>query len=126
MAIFPEQRGHNYQRHNREQHQHTDLPLRWRFGEQAEGGATVLHVREPEEVRNYLDAVVQRNFFGNHPFRNPIEEHDAHGNQEVELAHGVTVNHWVPGRFLCTLDYLDEASAPSCFRTALQRSQTMG
>src|SRR5256885_7011900 len=49
--------------------------------------APILHVRKPEEVRNYLNAVMQWNFFGDHPFRNPIEEHNAHSDQEVQPAH---------------------------------------
>src|SRR5271157_3801594 len=90
MAVLPQQCGDDDERDHREAHQRADLPLRGRFGEQAEGCASVLHMRQMEEPGNDGNAVVQWNTAGNHRFGEAIQQQYDGCDQEEILAHGLS------------------------------------
>src|SRR5271157_4366262 len=90
MAVLPQQCGDDDERDHREAYQRADLPLRRRFGEQAESCASVLHMRQMEEAGDDGNAVVQWNIAGDHPFRQAIEQQHDGCNEEEVFAHGLS------------------------------------
>src|SRR6185437_1365264 len=46
-----------------------------------------------EETGNHSDALVERDIFVHHPFRQAVEDDDRKGDQEVVLTHGVLLRH---------------------------------
>ena len=87
MAVPPQQRRDDDQSNNRKQHQHRDFPLGGRIGEQAEGGAAILHMGDAKETGNDLFAIVQRDILRDRPLGDAIEQHHQKGDQEVIPAH---------------------------------------
>src|ERR1041384_7269626 len=46
-----------------------------------------------EEAGNHSDALMERDIFVHHPFRQAVEDDDRKGDQEVVLTHGVLLRH---------------------------------
>jgi hypothetical protein len=43
---------------------------------------------ETEDARDYVNAVVQRDFLGDQPLGQAVTDHDQSGNDDVVLPHG--------------------------------------
>ena len=89
VTVAPKKNGHDRQCHDREQHQHGDLPFRWGIGEQAESRAAILDVGKAKESGDNLNGLVQRNIPGHNPLRSPVEDQYRQCNREVKAARGV-------------------------------------
>src|SRR6266496_2808453 len=94
MTAAPKQRGNDHQSDHGEKHQQADLPLGWRVVEDAEGRATILHVRDVEDALDDGDAVVQGDVRRNHTLGVAIEQQHDKCNQEVVGAHDSATRHF--------------------------------
>jgi len=87
MAVFPEQHRDDGERDQRKDDEQRDLPLRRRFGEEAESGPGIFGVDDAKKTGDDGDAVVHGQLVLDQPFCVAVEGDDESGDEEEIFAH---------------------------------------